>query len=68
MIIMIILCAIGLAVIAGSFAHDRDKNPENYTVTEVKSGLKSAAYPVLFFLFIWVLILIRTGFFGRYFL
>ena len=67
MIAAVILGAIAFAVIGGAFAHDRDHHPEHYTVTEVKSGLKSAAYPVLFFFFILVLILIRTGFFERHF-
>ena len=67
MIVAVILGAIAFAVIGGAFAHDRDKHPENYTITEVKSGLKSAVYPVLFFFFILGLILIRTGFFGRHF-
>jgi len=67
MIATIILCAIGIAVVAGSFAHDRGADPDKYKITEVKEGIKSIWMIAIPVVIIYTMLLIRTGFFGRHF-
>jgi len=67
MILTIIILVVIGAGIAGSVARDHEHSPEKYTVTEVASGLKRTGYMLVFPVFIFILILIRTGFFERNF-